>query len=107
MLLEGEGRPAMCLACFASLLIKDIRIWLSLSSTKLNSRLVLQLAASPEDFIKVNVDDNVMWNYNKARFRGIVRDCNSLWVAGFSKSFGTMRVLHAELLAIKWGLHLA
>ena len=89
MLLEGEGQLTVCLACIASLLIEDIRIWLSLSSTRLNSRLVLQLAASPEDFIKVNVDDNVMWNYNKARFRGIVRDCNSLWVVGFSESFST------------------
>ncbi|KAF7821450.1 ribonuclease H [Senna tora] len=61
----------------------------------------------PPGFVKLNVDGSFWQQTNSVGCRGVIRDSNGNWLAGFSRSLGRGNSLLAELWGFKTGLQLA
>ncbi|PNX62930.1 ribonuclease H, partial [Trifolium pratense] len=55
----------------------------------------------------LNVDGSSIGNPGISGYGGIIGNADGTWVHGFVGNFGVTNILHAELMAIYKGLHLA
>lgn len=74
------------------------------SATNKNQPQLVSWIAPGEDSVKLNVDGSSFGNPGRSGFGGLIRNDRGEWLAGFC---GISTNLHAELLAIVFGLNLA
>ena len=103
---HGNSWPSFLVAHFARIVADETSRCLSQHSSAFNCPSTDVWEPSTDGFRKVNVDDSVLWDRNRAGFGVIIRNATSEGMAAWSGGSQVLRVLHVELLAIKWGLKL-